>query len=148
MTITRDQLYDVAFKYKKTGIWKKLWDNEIFAVRLNNGETGYISTMGKDSGLNALGVFIGDEGFNSYRIIEELKASDAVPPLRGLEILTMQTCLQVEFVEGKSLTPEEREEVRAFARKNGIRLAGKNAFPHLLKYEPRCVPWKIKEDAA
>ena len=80
MTITRDQLYDAAFKYKKTGIWKKLWDNEIFAVRLNNGETGYISTMGKDSGLNALGVFIGDEGFNSYRIIEELKASDAVPP--------------------------------------------------------------------
>lgn len=63
MTITKDQLYDAAFKYKKTGIWKKLWDNEIFAVRLNNGETGYICTMGKDSGLNALGVFIGDEGY-------------------------------------------------------------------------------------
>ena len=58
----------------------------------------------------------------------------------------MQTCLQVEFVEGKFLKPEEREEIRTFARKNGMRLAGKNAFPHLLKYEPRCVPWEIKEE--
>lgn len=96
--------------------------------------------MGKDSGFNSLGVFIGNEGFNSYRIIEKLKASYSVPPLRGLEIITMQDCLHVDFVEEKSLAPKEREEVRAFARKNGIRLAGKNAFPLLLKYEPRCVP--------
>ena len=43
----KDKLYDAAFRYKKAGIWKKLWDNEVFAIKLTCGEIGYMSIMGK-----------------------------------------------------------------------------------------------------
>lgn len=32
--MTRDMLYDTAFRYKKAGLWKKLWDNDVFAIKL------------------------------------------------------------------------------------------------------------------
>ena len=34
--MTRNDLYDVAFRYKKAGLWKKLWDNDVFAVKLKS----------------------------------------------------------------------------------------------------------------
>ncbi len=47
--MTRNDLYDVAFRYKKAGLWKKLWDSEVFAIKLKNGEIGYVSIMGKNA---------------------------------------------------------------------------------------------------
>ena len=42
-----DKLYECAFEYKKTKLWKKLWDTEIFAVKFSDGEIGYVSVMEK-----------------------------------------------------------------------------------------------------
>ena len=67
MNVTRDKLYDTAFRYKKAGLWKKLWDNDVFAVKLSSGETGFISILGKNGEYNALNLYIGEEGFRSYR---------------------------------------------------------------------------------
>ena len=36
-----DSLYDLAFQYKETRLWKKLWDSELFAVKLDDGSIGY-----------------------------------------------------------------------------------------------------------
>ena len=36
--MTRDKLYEVAFRYKKAGLWKKLWDNDVFAIKLKRGK--------------------------------------------------------------------------------------------------------------
>ena len=41
-----DKLFELAFIYKKTKLWKMLWDSEIFAVSLPNGEIGYCCVMG------------------------------------------------------------------------------------------------------
>ncbi|MDO4328515.1 MAG: hypothetical protein Q4C66_04165 [Lachnospiraceae bacterium] len=41
-----DQLYTLAFAYKKTKLWETLRDTEIFAVRLSGGRIGFISIMG------------------------------------------------------------------------------------------------------
>ena len=27
--MTRNDLYEVAFRYKKAGLWKKLWDDDV-----------------------------------------------------------------------------------------------------------------------
>lgn len=43
--MNRDKLYDAAFRYKKAKIWNKLWDTEVYALRLKSGEIGYISIM-------------------------------------------------------------------------------------------------------
>ena len=45
--MTRDDLYQAAFEYKRTKLWKKLWDNDIFALRLSDGRIGYINVMGR-----------------------------------------------------------------------------------------------------
>ena len=63
--MTRNDLYAAAFRYKRTKLWKKLSESELFAIRLRNGETGYISIMGEYGELCALGLYIGDEGFRS-----------------------------------------------------------------------------------
>ena len=67
--MTSDKLYGLAFEYKKTRLWKVLGDMEVFAVKLSADRIGYISIMGQAGGYCALGLFIGDKGFNSFRTI-------------------------------------------------------------------------------
>lgn len=143
MIMRKDQLYDAAFRYKKAGIWKKLWDNEVFAIKLTCGETGYISIMGKNGTYCALGLYIGASGFQSYRALANAGGYTG-SPFRDHEMLLQQDCLQIALGNKDDLMPEEVEEVREYAKKNGIRLSGRNTFPQFVKYEPNCHPWKVK----
>ena len=145
--MTRNDLYEVAFRYKKAGLWKKLWDNDVFAVKLKSGEIGYISIMGQNGEYNALGLYIGEEGFGSYRIIANAGGPTG-SPFKDHELLLQQRCLQAALETKEDLMPEEVEEVRAYAKANGIKLTGKNAYPQFIKYEPGYHPWKVqtKED--
>lgn len=141
--MANDQLYDAAFRYKKAGVWKKLWDSEIFAISLSSGETGYVSIMGKDGTYCALGLYIGEAGFQGWRAIANAGGHTG-SPFRDREMLLQQNCLQMVLENKEFLMPEEVDEVRAYARANGIRLSGKNAFPQFIKFEPNCHPWKVK----
>ena len=144
MKITRYNLYDAAFRYKKAGLWKKLWDNDVFAVRLSSGETGFISILGKNGEYNALNLYIGEEGFRSYRKMADYATDFNRSPFRDHEMLLQQVCLQMALEEKDYIMPEELDEVRAYAKKNDIRLSGKNAYPSFIKYERFCHPWKVK----
>ncbi|MBQ6407135.1 MAG: hypothetical protein IJJ64_03765 [Butyrivibrio sp.] len=144
--MTREKLYEIAFQYKKAGLWKKLWDNDIFAIKLSSGEIGYISIMGKGGQHNALGLYIGEKGFGSYRILQGLGDEYSMPEYVYHELVLQQNCMQMALEEKDYMIPEELDEVRAYAKKNGIRLAGKNAYPQFVKYEPNCHPWKVKTD--
>ena len=141
----KDDLYEAAFRYKKSKLWNKLWDNDVFAVHLSNGHIGYISIMGKNGEYNALGLYLDNAGFQSYRIIANAGVSDS--EFRNHEMLLQQRCLHMALESAQDLPPEEANEVRAYAKGNGIRLTGKNAFPHFIKYEPNCYPWKIKSES-
>lgn len=145
MTITKNQLYEAAFRYKKTGIWRKLWDNHVFAVKLPSGEIGYVSIMGRSGEYNALGLYIGEEGFRSYRFVANRDYS-ACSIFMEHEIMVRQKCLQAAFESRGDLLPDVQEEVRAYARENGIKLTGKNAYPNLQKIEPYCFPWKVETE--
>lgn len=142
----RDRLYEAAFRYKKAGLWKKIWDNEIFAIKLKSGEIGYISIMGKNGEYCALGLYIGEKGFQSYRIMANMNFYTGfdTPGFKEHEMLLKQDCLQMALECKDMLMPDEVEEVRDYAEKNKIRLAGKNAYPQFIKYEPGCHPWKVK----
>ena len=144
---SKDKLYDAAFRYKKAGIWKKLWDNEVFAIKLTSGETGYISIMGRDGSYCALGLYIGEDGFRGYRAIANMNGFTGDPFLDH-ELLLQQNSLQMALENKEFLLPEELDEVRSYAKRNDIRLSGKNAFPQFIKYEPNYHPWKVqsKED--
>ena len=94
--MTSDKLYGLAFEYKKTKLWNHLSDTQVFALELSGGRVGYISIMGRAGGHCALGLFIGDEGFNSFRVIAQADPM-MMSQLEFHEHLIQQTCLQCIF---------------------------------------------------
>lgn len=138
-----DRLYELAFEYKATKLWKVLWDTELFAVKLPDGNIGYISIMGAAGEHCALALYIGEEGMNSYYAILEADRM-RMSPFVFQELLMQQNCLQCAFVCKSELSGEEYEEAKSYARKHGIRLSGKNAYPQFVKYQANRCPWELQ----
>lgn len=141
-----DQLFDKIFIYKKTKLWKKLWDSQMFAVALSDGRTSYVSVMGRMMEHIALSVYIGEEGLRSNFYMRSQATDADVSLFQEHERLLQQDCLQCIFDEKDMLGEEEAEEVRDYARRHGIRLAGAHAFPQLCKYQPGRYPWRIEAE--
>lgn len=140
-----DKLFALAFEYKKTKLWKMMWDIEIFAVKLSGGRIGYISIMGGGGTHCALGLYIGREGLDSLRCIAQADQLQ-MSPLEFHEKIIRQDCLQCAFEGKDGLSEEELEEARAYARANGIRISGKNAYPQFVRYRPSCLPWPLQTE--
>ncbi|MBQ8951039.1 MAG: hypothetical protein IJ065_07820 [Eubacterium sp.] len=134
-----DKLYEAAFKYKKLKPWSKFWSNEPFAVRFSDGATGYICIMGRDGSHCALGIYVGDEAFEGYRDL-----SFTEPPKRFYEEherVFRQDCIQMIFDTKDYLNDAELSDVYDYTDRKGIKLSGKNAFPHFQRFRPNHVPW-------
>ncbi|MCI9136242.1 MAG: hypothetical protein HFH48_01550 [Lachnospiraceae bacterium] len=140
-----DKLYTLAFEYKRTKLWKKLSDTEMFAVRLPEDRIGYISVMGMAGGHCALGLYIGEEGLNSFRRMAKADWA-AMNPFTFQEQFLQQNCLQCVFLGKDELSEEEKAGVKEYARSHGIRIAGKNAYPQFVRYQPGYYPWHIEEE--
>lgn len=140
-----DKLLGLAFEYKKTRLWHTLGDTSIFAVKLSDGKIGYISIMGAAGEHCAVGLYIGDRGFNSLRSLIDMDELE-VSPFRYQENLLVQECLQCAFEGKDDLTEPEREEVREYARAHGIRISGKNAYPQFSRYRPYRIPWALQTE--
>lgn len=143
--MTSDKLYGLAFEYKKTKLWNILRDTEVFAVKLSGGRIGYISIMGMAGGHCALGLFIGDDGFDSFRAIAQTDPM-TMSQLKFQEHILQQICLQCAFEGKDGLSEAEREDAKAYARGHGIRIGGKNAYPHFMKCQPNCYPWHLQTE--
>lgn len=145
--MTYDELYDLAFQYKKTKLWKTLWDDNLIAIKMSGGETAYLCVMGMLGEEIALGVYVGDEAFQSLRVTA--RANDfnyRDDPLHYQEMLLQQSCLQCAF-ENKDLLEENQQKmVREYARAHGIRLRGANSYPQLLKYTANHLPYLPDEE--
>lgn len=138
-----DKLYELAFKYKKTKIWKKFWNAEIFAVQFLDGEIGYIHITGMAGYYNSFEVYVGEKAYTTYMNILN---SYSVSSLFYQEVMLQQDCLQCTFSNKDNLEEDEREEVIQYARKHGIMLRGRNSYPQFKKYQPGYVPWKLEKE--
>lgn len=140
-----NKLYELAFAYKKTKLWQQLWDTQVFAIELSGGRIGYVSIMGMAGEHLAVGLYRGEEELASlYRTATV--DPNGMPISQYYEYMLQQSCLMCAF-EGKDmLTAEEREEAKAYARANNIRISGKNAYPQFQTYRPYHVPWQITEE--
>ncbi len=140
-----DELYRLAFEYKKKKLWEKIWDSELFAVKLSDGRIGYVSIMGAAGQHCALGLYVGNKGLDSFRAM--IKADRILMfPFDFQEQVLQQDCLQCSFEGKDDLSEEEQEEVRRYARANHIRLAGKRAYPQFTRYQKNLCPWYIQTD--
>ncbi len=140
-----DRLYELAFQYKKTKLWEKISDLQIFAVKLPNGRTGYLSIMRDNGFCHGVCLYIGDEGYWTFRnlwkeggrMLYDLEYENEAMGLK---------CLQCAFEKKDMLSANEYEEIRTYTRPHGIRLTGKYAYPRFWKREPYCLPWKLQTE--
>lgn len=140
-----DKLYELAFAYKKAKPWKKINESQVFAVRLPDGRIGYISIMGDGGEYYALSLFIGDKGLKTLRVIERVGQGKGTA-LEREEIVYVMDCLNCVYDGKDALDEDEYEAASRYAREHKIRISGKKAFPHFLKYRPGYMLWPIQRD--
>lgn len=143
-----DNLYELAFAYRKTKLWKSLFDSELFAVALPDGEIGYCTVMGFLGEHLALALYVGEEGLDCYRSIRNPMGL-GLNMLRLQEVAFSQTCLQCSFQNKDELSPEELSAARAYTGAHKLTLRGSHAFPQFTAYRAARYPWPITggEDA-
>ncbi len=141
--VATDALLDAAFRYKKTKLWKRLRESQVFAVRLSDGEIGYVSILGEQGEHCAVCMYRKD-GFTSYREL-------AFGSMEGdyfdlVELQNKQNCIQLILDSREYLRKEEIETVQRYCAKNDIRLRGANAYPHVWRFRPGRIPWQPSSD--
>ncbi len=145
-----DELYDLAFAFRDAKLWDKLYEDELFAIPLPNGETGYCSVMGMAGEHLALAVYPGEQGLWSFRRIQEAAgAIERFEPLNELkmqEYLLSQLCLQCSFENKSMLSPEELTSVRAYANRRNVKFRGRSSFPQFVTYRPAKYPALITSE--
>ena len=134
-----DELFEQAYRYKKTRLWNRLSEGQIFAIRFRDGNIGYLSVMGKAGEHCALGIHVGEKSFQSFRRLSFLYPM--YYDMDDLDWLGQQDCLQVIFDAKEYMREEEEAAVRAYAKSCGMKLSGKNAYAHFSKFQPNHIPW-------
>lgn len=137
-----EYLLELAFRYKKTKLWKILREDELFAVRFSDGETGYVSILGMLGAHCAMVLYIGASGYTCLYRLQNTDFSNLTE--YDMRELAMQNdCIHCAMESKYFLYEDELEMTRKYAKEHGIHIGGKNAYPHLIRYQPDCIPWKV-----
>ena len=139
-----EKMYDLAFQYKGTKLWQQLYEDEMFAVQLPDGEIGYCSTMGRMGDHLSLALYVGDSGYQSCRYLAALSMDyEKAACLEEIDILSVMDCLECQFTTKDMLSNEEAANACQYAAAREKSMRGKNAFPLFTKYSPGRVPWHV-----
>lgn len=141
-----EKMFQLAFQFRGTKLWQLLYDDEVFAVQLSDGEIGYCCVMGRLGDHLALALYVGSEGYTSYRFMLDAGSPEELDGPAISEIMSSQSCLQCSFENKDMLSEEELEEIHQYARTHNKPLRGRNAFPQFTKYRPGKYPWKYDSD--
>lgn len=139
-----DYLMEAAFQFHADKLWKKLYDSEIFAVKLSDGRIGYCCIMGELGDCIALALYIGDEGLRSYRAIQNNIADNEPSTFR---LFISQNCLQAGLDNKSDLPDEVIPPVRKYAKEHGINLKGKKTYPNFIKFRSYYAPSFVYEES-
>ena len=139
-----DRMYDLAFAFRKEKPWNKIFEDELFAVRLSGGRIGYCNIMGRGGDHIALSVYPGEEAFSTFRALLGIDPSNAMSA-RSQDLL-LQDCIQLSLEDRDYIDDEAAKAVRAYAKKAGIALRGSHAYPTFSRYKPHCIPWAITSE--
>ena len=133
--------YDLGFAFRNSKIWKYIYEEELFAVKLplEGDPIGYCCVMGRDGTHMALAVYIGAEGFTSYRIIANCDPDCYEGFIPGIY---KQNCVQCSVEREDMLQDEELDALRKYCKKSGTPF--RPPFPQFTRYYPYCVPWMVK----
>lgn len=139
-----DTLYDLAFQFKRTKLWKKLFDSELFAVRHTDGSIGYCCVMGIMGEHIALAVYPGEVGLDSYRRIG--RDQSQMDSFEIQENALSQDCTMVSFENKAELHPREVQEMNTYCAAHGLTLRGRKAYPQFQRIRPHFLPWYLEDE--
>lgn len=145
-----EELYELAFAFRSAKPWDRLYEDELFAIPLPNGETGYCSVMGRAKEHFALVVYPGEQGLRSFQRIQEAESAierfELPNPLKMQEHMFSQLCVQCSLEKKDMLLPEELSSVRDYAARHDIKFRGSNSFPQFVAYRPATYPTQVTSE--
>lgn len=140
--MNKAHLYDLAYEFRNSKVWKQIFEEELFAVKLPRKTAGeniaYCSLMGRSGEHMALAVYIGAEAFTSYRRIAA-NGADYAPD--HMSDLLVQDCIQCSIEQRDQFDPDELDELKAYCKKAGVSFRA--PFPQFTRFYPYCVPWEV-----
>lgn len=140
----KKSLYDKAFKYFQTNLWKQFYDTDLFAVKFKDGEIGYCCVMGQLGKHICLSVYAGNEGL--YSLLGMMMPDENFPEEEYQEMLLSQDCIQCSLENKIDMFPDEIKGFKAYAEEAGITLKGKGRkYIHFARFKPNCAPWYVKD---
>lgn len=140
--MTKTHYNDLGYAFRNSKIWKQLYEEEVFAVKLplKGNPIGYCCVMGRDGEHMALAVYIGSEGFTTYRIIAN---SDSDHIQGGVPGMFKQDCIQCSVEQRDMFDPDELDALRKYCEKSGTPFRA--PFPQFTRYYPYSVPWNVEK---
>lgn len=129
-----DKYYELAFKYKNKKLWKKMDDNHVFAIKLDDGQIGFISIMGSNKEYNAISLYTGAQKFLYFRDIFEVEGyvSDYDKFLSSLDNNNYQLVLG----NRDEITNKEAKAIRDYKKRNSLNIRGALSMPYFRKTTP------------
>ena len=148
---TKRELYGFAFAFKRTKLWETLGEQQMFAVPMPDGQTGYCSVFGQGGGRLALGLYIGKRGFSTFYDLvqinrEDLQEDDAIRWVYA----NSQDKLQCIFLEKEEAFEHSVQEATEYAKILHRRLTRPFQVPQFERMVPVHHPTPImsEEEAA
>lgn len=138
---TDDILYDAAFRCYKEKPWKKLHEDEIFAVKLSSGETGYCNVLGRGGDYISVDIFIGQKGWDCLSsFMKGLNSSkyEINEMHSGFEYLITADIIRCEFSEQAYIDKNALASAKEAAGKRNITL--RKYYPVFERYTPYHIP--------
>lgn len=123
-------LYQLAFQYLDTELWKTLCDNQIFAVKFSDGDVGYCCVMGAAGTFYGLGIYIGDDGINSYL---KMYSGDFLEQEEN-EIRFSQECIMCSFAKTSQMDRATQLKTRTSLKNAGFDLKDIKRYPIFEKF--------------
>lgn len=148
-----DELYELAFAFRRAKPWDRLNENELFAIPLPNGETGYCSVMGGSGRHFALAVYPGEPGLRSLQSMQSMQEKadiftwfESSNPLKTLENMVSHLCIQCSLENKIDMLPEELSSVRSYAARHNIMFRGRHSFPRFVTHRPATYPARVTSE--
>lgn len=147
--MNKSRYFDLAYQFRKSKIWKTVYEQELFAVKLpgyssRKGNTedniAYCLLMGRGGDHTALAVYIGGEGFSTLR---KLVGGDFEQMEDPSSLILTQDCIQCSLEKKEQFTREGLEELRGYCKRSGNPF--RTPYPQFTRFRPYCVPWEVTE---
>ena len=140
-----DKCYKLAFEYKNKRLWKKMDDSHVFAIKLDDGQTGLISIMGSNKEYNAISLYTGVQKFLYFRDIFEVE--EYVPDYDKFLSSLDNNNYQLVLGNKDEITNMEAKAIRDYKKRNSLNIRGALSMPYFRKTTPFSPLIEFDEDS-